>query len=202
MKRYHLMAGVVLAITFIFIMMSYAQTGTRGQGTTPGTSSATQQRESPGSSGTQGTYSGTESATGKDKMGKTQGRMAKAEEMPSRASKIIGMTVEDAQGERLGKVEDLMIDPKSDRVIFAVVSYGGTLGMGGKYTAVPLSLMSEGNQDRLVLNVSKDKLASAPTFEKNQWPDPKDRAWTENVYRHYGQTPYWKESGQQERKKQ
>ncbi len=198
MKRYHLMAVAVLAVTFIFIMMSYAQTGTKGQGTTTGTPSATQQRESPGSSGTQGT----QSTTGKDKMGKTHGTMAKTEEMPSRASKIIGMAVDDEQGERLGKVEDLIIDPKGDRVIFAVVSYGGTLGIGGKYTAVPLSLMAEGNRDSLVLNVSKDKLASAPTFDKNQWPDPKDRAWTENVYRHYGQTPYWKESGQQELKKQ
>ncbi len=231
MKKLSMIAVAVLAISCMIVMVSYAQTGTKGQDTTSGTYSGSQQHQSAGSSGvpassglsdtpssnpaapgtsldtsqgtssgTQGTYSGSQSPTLQGKAGEAQERMGRAGETPSRASKIIGMTVEDSQGERLGKVEDLIIDPQSDRVLFAVVEYGGTLGMGGKYTAVPLSLFSEGTREKLVLNISKDKLASAPTFEKNQWPDVRDRVWSENVYTYYGQTPYWQQSGQQERK--
>ncbi len=164
----------------------------------PGTSQGTSQ--APAASGTPGTYSGSQSTMPQGKAGEAQKRMGRAGEMPSRATKIVGMVVEDSQGQRIGKVEDLIIDPQSDRVLFAVVEYGGTLGVGGKYTAVPLSVFSEGNRDRLVLNINKDKLASAPTFDKNQWPDVRDRAWSENVYRYYGQTPYWQQSGEKERK--
>lgn len=103
-----------------------------------------------------------------------------------KASKFIGSSVYNTQGEKLGKVEDLMIDPHSTRVPFAVISHDG------KYSAVPFNALQYGTQkDTFVLNMSKDRLTQAPTFDKNHWPNPDDRAWSSDVYRFYGMRPHW-----------
>jgi len=112
-----------------------------------------------------------------------------------KGSDIIGAKVENRQGENLGEISDLSVDPKTGRVDFAVVSHGGVLGIGDKYVAVPLNAFAvktdkDGKFDRLVLNMSKDKLAKAPNFDKDRWPD---RPEVEKIYVYFGQTPYWSE---------
>lgn len=106
---------------------------------------------------------------------------------------LIGARVENREGENLGKISDLSVDPKTGRVDFAVLSHGGVLGIGDKFIAVPLSAFSvktdrNGKFDGLVLNMSKDKLAQAPNFDKDHWPN---RTEAERTYRYFGQTPYW-----------
>lgn len=96
-----------------------------------------------------------------------------------RASKIIGKNVENAQGENLGEVKDLIVDIGNQRVHYAVLSFGGTLGLGDKLFAYPINTFkTQADGDKLVLNVDKDKLKNAPGFDQDKWPD-----WTDNRYR-------------------
>ncbi len=110
-----------------------------------------------------------------------------------KAGDLIGLKVENTQGEDLGKISDMAIDPQDNRVAFAVLAHGGTFGMGEKYTAIPLSALTlKGDKDSkpkmFVLNMDKERLAQAPTFDKNSWPDKKT---AEESYRYFGQHPYW-----------
>lgn len=155
-----------------------------------------------GSSQQYGTSSGSEqSGTGQQYRGKESqergtGKMhgSRSEKMMEdrRASKWIGMTVRNQQGEDLGKIEDLVISSRG-QVEFVVVEHGGTLGMGEKYTAVPFKAFSK-RDNHAVLNISKEKMAEAPSFDKGNWPDMSNRKWSQDVYRYYGQKPYWSES--------
>ncbi len=110
-----------------------------------------------------------------------------------KGSSLIGAKVENSNGDNLGKISDLAVDPRTNHVDFAVLSHGGALGMGDKYVAIPLSAFSvkmdkNGKLDKLVLDTSKDKLAQAPSFDKDHWPN---RAQAEQSYRYFGQTPSW-----------
>ncbi len=106
---------------------------------------------------------------------------------------LVGLKVQSPQGEDLGRISSLAIDPKDGRVAFGVLTYGGFWGFRAKYVAVPLTVMDlktdkNGKPDAFILDMSKQQLASAPTFEGNSLPDEKQ---VEESYRFFGQTPYW-----------
>jgi sporulation protein YlmC with PRC-barrel domain len=108
------------------------------------------------------------------------------------ASTLAGDRVRNAAGEDLGKIEEIMLDVPSGRVAYAVLSFGGFLGMGNKLFAVPweaLSLDQENHE--FILNVGKDTLENAPGFDKDNWPDMANASWGEKIYNYYGKTPYW-----------
>ena len=103
------------------------------------------------------------------------------------ATTLIGDPVVNRNGENLGKIEDLMIDPERSRVSYAVLSFGGFLGMGNKLFAVPLQAMRLSREDkRFVLDVDKERLKNAPGFDKDQWPDFADPAYNTKLYSYYG----------------
>lgn len=108
----------------------------------------------------------------------------------ARASELIGMKVHNAQGEDLGKVDDLVIDVNNDRVYYAVLGFGGALGMGEKLFAYPVSMFSEDIADKkLVLHVDKEKLKQAPGFERKNWPDwNRDSKYSKEVEGYFGPT--------------
>ena len=109
-----------------------------------------------------------------------------------RASELIGYSVKNAQGEELGAIEELVINPQDGRITYAVLSVGGFLGMGDKLFAIPweaLTPMPEGQTFNL--DVNKKKLAEAPGFDKNNWPDMANREWGTSVHKYYDQKPYW-----------
>lgn len=109
-----------------------------------------------------------------------------------KSSDLIGAQVKNAQGEDLGKVEDVVLDLEAGQIAYAVVSFGGFLGMGDKLFAVPsASLKRRAGDDTLVLNVAKERLEKAPGFDKNDWPSLSDRSWLVGVYEYYGVAPYW-----------
>lgn len=108
------------------------------------------------------------------------------------STSLVGTNVKNNQDEDLGKIEDLMIDLNGGKVAYAVVSFGGFLGMGDKLFAVPFSALTcECENKVLLLDATKERLEKAPGFDKDNWPDTADRAWGAEVHRHYGVSPYW-----------
>lgn len=108
------------------------------------------------------------------------------------ASTISKDKVRNPAGEDLGKIEDLMIDLQEGRIAYAVLSFGGVLGLDEKLFAIPwpaLSLRAE--EHAFVLNVDRETLKNAPGFDKDHWPDASDLDWLAQVYRHNGHEPYW-----------
>ena len=103
-----------------------------------------------------------------------------------KASNLIGAKVQDTEGKKLGDIKDLVIDPLEGDIEYVVLDFGGFLGIGDKYFAVPWEAMrlSE-NQKNLVLDVSKKDLKQAPGFSKDQWPDMSNQEWIMTVYEYY-----------------
>ena len=105
------------------------------------------------------------------------------------SSSITGTNVTNPKGENLGEVKDLMIDTQSGTVNYAVLSFGGFLGLGDKYFAIPFEAFSVNETtETFVLNVDKDVLKNAPGFDKNNWPQTSDQTYWNNLYNHYGVT--------------
>ena len=104
-----------------------------------------------------------------------------------RASKLIGRNVENPQGENLGEIKDLVIDANNERVFYAILEFGGFLGLGEKLFAYPVRAFnrSSGN-DKLVLDVEKEKLKAAPGFARDKWPNW--LTYGKQVDRYYGET--------------
>lgn len=108
------------------------------------------------------------------------------------ASKLAGDRVVNRQGEDLGKIEDLMIDLDRGRIAYAVLSFGGFLGLGDKLFAIPWQALSvDAAEKRFTLGLDKSLLERAPGFDKNHWPDMADPAWGAQLYGYYGYKPYW-----------
>jgi sporulation protein YlmC with PRC-barrel domain len=98
------------------------------------------------------------------------------------AEKIIGSKVRNMKGEDLGTIEDIVIDIDTGRVLYAVVHYGGFLGIGGKLFPVPWqSLAPLPAEGIFFLDVSKAKLKDAPGYEKENLPDMGDTHWGKKV---------------------
>ncbi|TVP77734.1 MAG: PRC-barrel domain containing protein [Gemmatimonadales bacterium] len=98
----------------------------------------------------------------------------------------------------LGKVQEIMLGVNKGSIVYAVISFGGFLGMGDKLFAVPweaLTLVQD--EEHFLLDVDKKLLESAPGFDKDEWPNFSDPAWGEGIHDHYGTTPYWKCEGMQ-----
>jgi hypothetical protein len=108
-------------------------------------------------------------------------------------STLKGHNVVNKAKEDLGKIEDLMIDLENDRIAYAVLSFGGFLGMGNKLFAVPwraLELRLYENAMIITLNVDKEVLKKAEGFDKDKLPLTNEELF--KVYTHYGYEPYWK----------
>jgi len=111
---------------------------------------------------------------------------------PLTAAHLIGDPVVNPKGEDLGKIEDFVIDPTTARIDYAVLSFGGFLGMGDKLFAVPIEAMKLSPEEkRFILDVDKERLKNAPGFDKDHWPESTDRAFGTKVYNYYGYTPRW-----------
>lgn len=110
------------------------------------------------------------------------------------ANTLRGDKVENAAGESLGVIDEIMIDIPSGRIAYAVVSFGGVLRIGNKLFAIPWDAFTiDEDEKRFILNVDKTTLETAPGFDKDNWPDMADTSWSSQVYKHYGISPYWEE---------
>ena len=107
-------------------------------------------------------------------------------------SSLKGDKVVNYKGEDLGKLEEIMIDLDRGRVAYAVLSFGGFLGLGDKLFDIPWQAITVDTVKRqLILNADKELLEKAPGFDKNNWPDMADLSLGTTLYGYYGYKPYW-----------
>lgn len=107
------------------------------------------------------------------------------------ADTLVGNDVCNADGEDLGDIKEIMLDMRSGRVSYAVLSFGGFLGMGEKLFAVPWDALTLDTENkRFTLNVNKDRLENAPGFDKDSWPDMADATWEKGIHDFYGTKSY------------
>jgi sporulation protein YlmC with PRC-barrel domain len=124
-------------------------------------------------------------------------RSGKAYRRVLSAGTLAGDKVRNSAGDDLGKIEELMIDVPSGRVAYAVLSFGGFLGMGNKLFAVPWNALSlDEDEHEFILNVDRQVLENAPGFDKDNWPDMADPNWGSQIYAHYGHTADWDVRGE------
>jgi sporulation protein YlmC with PRC-barrel domain len=103
------------------------------------------------------------------------------------ASTLIGDKVKNSEDEDLGKIEDLMIDLDSGRITYALLSFGGFLGMGDKFFAVPwMSLEIDLEEKCVRFDMDPERLEKAPGFDKDNWPKSTDFRVETSVYEFYG----------------
>ena len=109
------------------------------------------------------------------------------------ADTLNGNDVYNNDGEDLGDIKEFMIEMASGKVAYAVLSFGGILGMGDKLFAVPWKALTlDTVNKRFTLNASKASLDGAPGFDKDHWPSMADETWASGVHKFYG-TEYRKD---------
>ena len=107
------------------------------------------------------------------------------------AEKVNGTNVYNPAGDKLGSVEDIMIDKVSGKAIYAVMSFGGFLGIGDKHHPLPWSSLKYDKQkEGYVVNLDKRTLEGAPSYDSDD-----DFSWTPDygrkVDKYYGVPTYW-----------
>jgi sporulation protein YlmC with PRC-barrel domain len=111
-----------------------------------------------------------------------------------RANKLVGKEVQDSQNQKAGKIDNIVVDLESGRIIYAVIGSGGVLGAGEKKYAVPPQIFQTGSPSSLKLTVDKQKLTSAPEFTKDMDKDTElgKGEFVSKVYDAFGQSNFWK----------
>jgi sporulation protein YlmC with PRC-barrel domain len=157
---------------------------TREYGTQPSHQGGTYSTQPSHQSGTYSSESTRQSRTSESAM---ESNAAGAPTAFNKASKLIGMNVENEQGEKLGEIKDLVINPEKGSVSYAVLSSGGVLGVGEKLLAVPLTAFTpSADEKHLVLQASKSNISQAESIGNN-WPSVQNPS--------FGAMPFWQQSG-------
>jgi sporulation protein YlmC with PRC-barrel domain len=105
------------------------------------------------------------------------------------ASTIQGENIYNHKGDKLGKIEDVMLDLQDGTIAYVVLSFGGFLGMGDKLFAVPMqALEPNAEKECFHMDITKEKLDNAPGFDKSNWPQTYDATFVNKVHSHYGIT--------------
>jgi sporulation protein YlmC with PRC-barrel domain len=108
------------------------------------------------------------------------------------ASSLAGDRVFNLRGDELGAIRDIMLDVPQGRVAYAVLSFGGFLGIGDKLFAIPWSALTlDAERHCFVLDVDDTELQHAPGFDKNHWPSMADPHWAAELHSFYNRRPYW-----------
>jgi sporulation protein YlmC with PRC-barrel domain len=111
------------------------------------------------------------------------------------ADTLLGNDVYNEKEEDLGDIKEIMLDMNTGQVAYAVLSFGGFLGMGERLFAVPWdALQLDTVNKRFMLNVDKERLENAPGFDKDHWPDMADPAWRSEIESFYGTRPLREQS--------
>jgi sporulation protein YlmC with PRC-barrel domain len=115
----------------------------------------------------------------------TSGRMIAADQ-------VEGTKVYNRSGESLGTVEDLIIDKVGGKVAYAVVGFGGFLGIGDRHYPLPWEKLTyDTNMGGFVVDLDRRMLEGAPSYTDDGTAGWNDPAWGKRVYEYYGARPYW-----------
>ena len=107
------------------------------------------------------------------------------------ADTLVGNQVYNYDDDKLGDIKEIVLDMGTGNVGYAVLSFGGFLGMGEKLFAVPWNALKfDTKNKRFTLNVAKDRLTEAPGFDRNHWPNMADQSWAGEIHSFYGTRPY------------
>lgn len=108
------------------------------------------------------------------------------------SDKVEGTAVRRSNGDKVGTIERVMIDKRSGKVAYAVMSFGGFLGIGDEYRALPWSVLKYNEDlDAYELNVTEAQLTGAPTPSRGWDTGMVDRGWERNIHDYYRAAPYW-----------
>jgi sporulation protein YlmC with PRC-barrel domain len=122
--------------------------------------------------------------------GNTTSRTESGHTSAIRANKVIGTRVLNMSDEHIGKVEDIVLDKLSSNILFAVVGFGGFLGMAEKYHPVPWSSLDyDEARDAYVVDFTREQLQTAPSDSLEALTRQDSRAFREQAYDHY-QVPH------------
>ena len=102
------------------------------------------------------------------------------------ASTLVAYRVRSSENDDLGIIEEIMIDPRTGRLAYAVLCFAGALGFGDKLLAIPWNLLQWTNDRVLVLGCDSARLQAAPTFDPDDWPDFGDERWEREINDYYG----------------
>jgi sporulation protein YlmC with PRC-barrel domain len=107
------------------------------------------------------------------------------------AHTLVGNDVYNAKGEDVGDIKEIMLDMRTGKVSYAVLSFEPFLSMGAKLFAVPWNALTlDTEHKRFTLNVDKDRLKGAPGFDKSNWPNMADQTWQKEIRTYYGTAEY------------
>jgi len=107
------------------------------------------------------------------------------------ADTLNGNDVYNQKDEDLGDIKEIMLNMRTGRISYAVLSFGGFLSLGEKLFAVPWEALTlDTKNKRFVLNVEKARLEKAPGFDKDKWPNMADSTWAAGIHTFYGTKPY------------
>lgn len=111
------------------------------------------------------------------------------------ADRVNGAEVYNTAGEKLGKIEDVAIEKVSGQVAYAILQFGGVLGIGSKFHPVPWKLLKYDPEKRAyVVPLDKADLTGAPMIDETELSGWTDEATRDDIYRYYGAYgvgPYW-----------
>ena len=109
------------------------------------------------------------------------------------SDKVEGTGVRRTNGDNIGSIERVMIDKRSGKAAYAVMTFGGFLGIGSEYRALPWSALRYNERlDAYELNLTDDQLRTAPVVSNTFYDTGVvDRGWEDDVHRHYRMSPYW-----------
>ncbi|MCK7593819.1 PRC-barrel domain-containing protein [Pseudomarimonas salicorniae] len=106
------------------------------------------------------------------------------------ADTLIGNSVFNGSDEDIGSIKEIMLDMRSGRIGYAVLSFGGFLSMGTKLFAVPWDALSlDVEKKRFLLDVDKERLKAAPGFDADNWPNMANADWADSIHSYYGVAP-------------
>ena len=108
------------------------------------------------------------------------------------SDRVEGTAVRRSEGKKIGTIERLMIDKLSGHVAYAILSFGGILGMGQKHLPVPWSRMQYSPAlEAYEINLTDEELAKAPSYAADKEFDWGDRKRETEIHQYYGARTYW-----------
>jgi hypothetical protein len=108
------------------------------------------------------------------------------------SEKVEGTAVYNRQDEHLGSVHNFLVDKATGQVVYAVMSFGGFLGIGQSYHPLPWKVLNyDKGRGGFIVDLNRSQLEKAPTYTDGDVPNWSDRTYGNGIDRYYGMQPYW-----------